>query len=371
MVRIQSTPFFYILHIAISLIITGLFLFSPNVYPAESQTTASNSTAEAEQTNTSANNSSHPPAQFEKDKTSPQTNQQHAIEKTEDSGFFSFLDEPHEGLSTGIESLSAGMDQFFTNEKFYRETTSSYVRVRADMVLREPSDISTIGDIRIRLDLPLTRKKLKLIIESDPQETDSTDNIATQTVKKEEDKDYFIGLEKKEKVKGQWKIRPSIGVRARQPLDFYVRLRFLRDYDLSHWKLRFNETLYWFDSIGYGADTFIDLDRKINDDLFFRASSNANWSDQNDYFFLGQFFSLFHTLSERRATSYYVGVTGQSQPEIHATDYYIGFRYRQKIHKNWLFLEVNPQIQYPKNEDFTPKHTLLLRLEAFFGSQYL
>jgi hypothetical protein len=237
--------------------------------------------------------------------------------------------------------------------------------------LREPSDITTTGDIRIRLDLPVTRQKLKLVIESDPQELETEERNNLQTSKKEDDNNVFVGLERKEKKKGNWKIRPSIGVKVRLPLDLYFRLRFMSDYDLSNWKLRFNETLYWFDSIGYGADTYIDLERKISDKTLFRASSIAAWSDLNDYFSLSQFFTLFHTVSDRRATSYYVGVIGKSQPEIYATDYLIGFQYRQKIHKDWLFFEINPQIQYPKNDAFRPAHTLLLQVEAFFGTEYL
>ncbi|MCW9024602.1 MAG: hypothetical protein OQK73_07950 [Gammaproteobacteria bacterium] len=290
---------------------------------------------------------------------------------TKESGVFSFLDEPHKEFSTGIERISSNMDSFFSNERFYRVTTSSYVRFRTETLLREPSDVSTTGDIRIRLDLPVTRQKLKLIIESDPQELEAEERINLQTSNKEENNDVYVGLERKEKKKGNWRIRPSVGVKVKLPLDLYVRLRFMRSFNLSKWKLHFNETLYWFDSIGYGADTYIDLERKISDKTLFRSSSTANWADLDDYFRLSQFFTLFHTLSDRRATSYYVGVIGKSQPEIYATDYLIGFQFRQKIHKDWLFFEINPQIQYPKIEKFRPSHTLLIRLEAFFGTKYL
>ncbi|MDH5571923.1 MAG: hypothetical protein OEY89_09170 [Gammaproteobacteria bacterium] len=290
-----------------------------------------------------------------------------------ESPFISFIDSSHTNISSGIEYISSGIDAFFSNEKFYRETTSSYLRYRIDTTFFEGGEQTSKGELRVRIDLPITRKKLKLVFESDPIEpTNSTQALSDQT-QETNNSDYYLGIEEnqKEKEKKKWRLSRSLGVKVRWPLDFYVRLRITRDFPFDNWILKVNETLYWFDSIGSGFDTYLDFERNLSSNVLFRASSAARWSDENDYFTLSQFFSIFHTLSERRAISYYIGVIGQSQPQIHSSDYLIGSRYRQKLYRDWLFAEINPEIQYRKTADFKAEHKIIFTVEAFFGSKYL
>ena len=103
----------------------------------------------------------------------------------------------------------------------------------------------------------------------------------------------------------------------------------------------------------------------------FRASSFARWTEEDEFFRLSQVFTFFHTLSARRMVSYQVGAYGQTDPTWFMTDYLLVVRYRQLIHKEWLFFEVRPQVQYSKENDWDDEVSLLLRLELFFGRKYL
>ena len=130
---------------------------------------------------------------------------------------------------------------------------------------------------------------------------------------------------------------------------------------------RFNETIFWFDSIGWGEDTTFQFDFKILDDVLFRVTSFGRWTNQNDYFDLSQTFSFIHTLSQRRAISYDIGVFGNSEPKVHATNYLLGARYRQVIHSDYLFMELIPQIDYRRENDFRAEYSFTLRLEMVFS----
>ena len=285
--------------------------------------------------------------------------------------YFSYLDSPHENISSGLEYVSSGIDAFFSNEKFYRETTSSYIHYRIDTLFKEAGQHTMTGKLRIRVDLPITRKKLKLVFESDPIEPENSRQPVSNPSQETDKADYNLSLEAKPKKKRNWRISRSIGIKVRLPLDPYARIRITRDFPFDVWTLRVNETLYWFKSRGSGFDTYLDFERKVTDKVLFRASSAARWSDENDYFLLSQYFTIFHTLSDRRAISYYFGAFGQSQPEIYATDYIIGTSYRQRIHRDWLFYEIKPEVHYQKINGFEPEHKITFSLEAFFGSKYL
>jgi len=42
-------------------------------------------------------------------------------------------------------------------------------------------------------------------------------------------------------------------------------------------------------------------------------------------------------------------------------------RYRYRLHKDWVFFEVTPQLTFPKIDDFKANAFLLLRLEMLLG----
>ena len=75
---------------------------------------------------------------------------------------------------------------------------------------------------------------------------------------------------------------------------------------------------------------------------------------------------MIHTLSKRRAVSYFVGAYGISEPTVHATHYIVGATYRQNIHKDYLFYELSPQLEYKKENDFHSEFSLLFRVEIIF-----
>ena len=289
--------------------------------------------------------------------------------KTEsEEPFFSFLDTPHNVISTGVEALARNIDEFFSDYKIFYETSGTYLRLRVDTIINEREKRTYQGDLKLKLRLPRTKKKLKFTLESDPNER--PDEISGQgentPIAVVEEKDYFAGLERTLGNKEAWQFKPSIGIRLSSPLETYFKLRIKRKYEFNKWSLHLHETPYWFDSSGWGSDSYLELNRKITADDLFRASTFARWTNESDQFELSQTFTMYHTLSKRRAISYFAGVYGESDPTIYATHYLLGLTYRQNIHKDYLFFELIPQIKYEKLNDFHSENSIILRIEMVF-----
>ena len=281
--------------------------------------------------------------------------------------FLSFLDSPQKTITSGFDAMLRAIDEFFANEDTYYESSGSYIRYTIDHTWSEGNEHSTQGDLKIRVKLPLTERKLKFTIESDPEEQRSELDRERDSPVSNEDKSFYAGFERDLGDEKRWQLRPSIGVRVRSPLDYYVRLRAGRKYDLSKNSIiDFSQTLYWFDSTGYGADTNFHYNYRITDNVVFRSSSFARYTEEYEYWDLSQNFYIAHKLSEKRALLYQAGVFGISEPTVFATDYLLLVRYRQNIHKDWLFFEITPQILYQEEFDFKAEHSVLFRLEVYF-----
>jgi hypothetical protein len=282
--------------------------------------------------------------------------------------FFSFLDAPQKTISSGLERMAKSIDEFFANEKVFYESSGSNVRYSIDSLFEEGGRVTTIGKLDVSLRLPRTEKKLKLVLESDPVEKQSTIERATSvpTADQQAKQNYYAGLQSEFGKANKWRFKPSVGLKLHFPIEYYVRLRAFRDFSYTKWNLRLTESAYWYDTTGAGFDSEMEWNRLLDDNLLFRANSLVRNTEEYQRFDLSQSFSITQTLSERRAITYSIGFFGNSEPNIHATDYVIQARYRQMVHGDFFFMELVPQVRYRIDNAFTEEDSLLVRFEWLF-----
>ena len=53
---------------------------------------------------------------------------------------------------------------------------------------------------------------------------------------------------------------------------------------------------------------------------------------------------------------------------MRSTDYLLDLRYRRRIHHQWLYLEVQPAVHWPRERDFGSVYSLLGTLSVVFGA---
>lgn len=296
------------------------------------------------------------------------------IEKKDEniSEFFLFLDKPHEYFSTRLENMARNIDDYFTDNIESYQSTGSYLKLRQNMLFREGGKIEHETKVDLRLRVPNTEKNLNLFFAS-PDEKQPYD-IATKSEKKSVDtnvdSDYVMGIQGESGEGFGWKYRPVIGSTINPKFDLFVRFRFLREVEYGRWSINWHETPFWFDSIGWGMDSYLELNKKLDESSLFRISTFAGWKDDTDEFELNHIYSMFHTLDDYSALSYYAGVYGITEDRtrtIRTEKFLIGMTYRYGLHRNYLFFEVSPQVAYEVTNRFRPDHTLLLSLEMVFS----
>ncbi len=290
-----------------------------------------------------------------------------SVSSESDESFFSFLDESQEYISSSVESMARNMDEFFTTNRDFYETSGSYLSLKQNVLFRERGLIEHTSKVKFRLRLPNTEKNLKLFFES-PEDKNPYD-ISTQTENiptTADDANYILGIQADSGEDFGWKYKPSIGLSLDSTIDPFIKLRFSKEFNFSKWNIKWHETPYWYNSSGWDFDSYLELNRKISKDNLFRASTFARWKDEIEQFELNQVFSMFHTISKEKALSYYAGVYGVSEPKVHTTHFLLGLNYRQNIHKDYLFIEIKPQILYQKINRFHAEHSIQFSLEMIF-----
>ena len=288
-----------------------------------------------------------------------------------------FLDQPHGKMTKLIEDAISRTDALFAGDRGYDAPTGSYVALGARTILRrEQDDGNDLQAItRVRLNLPRTQERLKLLIERDVEnltkpagqrETEVAAGVA------ERDDNPYVALRGVAAERLNIGLTADVGVRLRsaEP-DPFVRLRAQRVFTSHGWTIPLSETLLWRRSEELSAATELGFLYPLSQRVALSLISNATWRRPLQGFELGQTATVFWRASERSVAGTELVVIGQTEPRSEVTAYSAALRYRRLIYRDWLVLELRPQLTYPRDKDFRAVPSFTLQVEAWFGSNYV
>lgn len=299
-----------------------------------------------------------------------------ANEPAEPPTMFDYLNAPHAYWSKKFTTFANDIDRFFADERHFQETNKSTLRLDFNNIFRR-GDYSPELSARIKLALPGAQKRLHLLLESDPERlardqgegatgTAPLNVLGTEVTTPGQ---YSAAVRFQRQKEGLWNFSTDAGIKLRMPLDPFLRVRGSYVLPLDNWRLRLTQSAYWFNSIGLGETTRLDLEYFLAERSLFRASSDATWLHDLGGFNLRQDFVILRELDHRNALAYQASVIGKSVPVMQTTAYLLQVRFRHRLHSNWLFYEINPQMHYPHDQGFMMQPLLVVRLEALLGGR--
>lgn len=131
---------------------------------------------------------------------------------------------------------------------------------------------------------------------------------------------------------------------------------------------RISPTLFWDERDGFGQNARIDFERHPNPEWKQRARTFLLWSETSEGVRASQTFSLFYAPGRRRVHSLHAGATGSLEPSALVTAYVIRYNLYRLIYKNWVYLEIEPGVQYPRDRDWEETPFINIQLHLLFGA---
>ena len=284
------------------------------------------------------------------------------------------LDTPRDYLSGKLVGLVGGVDRFFGDDRHYQETNDSTFLLNVDRVVGYNPQQQSMLSFMANLHLPIAERKLHLLVETNPDKNAVVD--PTQILQQPQQpnqpaaqqQSFGAALRFMQQEAEHWHLSADGGLKF-QGLGTTPFARARGSWEgspLDQWHAKLAETTFWFNTIGDGETTQLDIEPTVSESVLFRATSVANWLKNTQNFDLRQDFSVFDTLDERTAVMYQASAIGVSQPVTEVVDYVILVQYRYRLHRKWMFLDVSPQLHFPREREFRPSPQLALRLEIMF-----
>ena len=289
----------------------------------------------------------------------------------EESGIFTVIDGPRDFLSEKVVRYTKNIDQFFGDERHFQENNKSVIQLYFNETFTPGGNRNFQFEGKAKLDLPATQRRFKITFESNPEQKTAGEIKKDQpvVVKETAKSEQYAGAIRYEKSEeGRWHFSSDAGAKLEFPLEFFTRARGSYSIPLGDWRMKIAQTIFWFGSIGLGETTQLDMEYLLSPPVLFRATSTATCLKAPQNCNLRQDLTIFHTLSDRAAMLYQASILGVSEPDMQETAYVLLTRYRYRLHKNWVFYEITPQLNFPRTDDFKLNASLLFRLEILLGA---
>ncbi|MBT8443611.1 MAG: hypothetical protein KJO13_02625 [Gammaproteobacteria bacterium] len=284
---------------------------------------------------------------------SDESGDEHTPDPCEQDDTEGWLDGTQEWVYETTCRTAMWFDGFFGNARYDERTGETHGRVGLSGFWDQRDGFDPSLRFRAKFALPSARNRASLMIgRGDEQEmieerTTQMDTVPGNFTRIDDDS-FLVGLGFASDKRPGFKL--SVGAKVRWPPEPYVKLRYRKHFALTESTLlSLRPILYWRSEEKLGTTLHVDLDQMLNEHLMLRWANFGNVAqDEVQGLEWESSLILFQALSNRRAMTYRALVVGETKAEETLNNYGFELRYRQRVLREWLFVEFITGITWPK-----------------------
>ena len=270
----------------------------------------------------------------------------------------------HLSLSSQVVGLAQDIDSYFSDAEITDSKNRTRVTLRQQTQLLKSGETVNKFKVRGKLHLPGTQERFNLFIDTSWNNSkDLTAEILNaNTIEEEESQSTSFGIEWLKK--SQWNIRSRAGIRARIPLEPYYKFKIYRDYNINElWQTTLQQSIRYYHERGWSEKSGWYWQRYISGTMRFRAVSEIEFQDRNNYYDLAQIFALHQDLNRRTTVQYSIGTINNTDAHQNALNHFISVDYRRRLIKKWFLVSITPQLTAPRELNYKIEPSLSIRLD--------
>ncbi|KUJ74070.1 hypothetical protein AVO42_01235 [Thiomicrospira sp. XS5] len=302
---------------------------------------------------------------------------------------FKYLDTMHDWLSHTVDDFGEQADDFFGTGDSFDRTKGSRLDIMTPVRFHSDGSIDTQVKFRAKIALPKTQRRWHVIVSSAEDNikelssggagstagtgNNSPLNNASSATSPQQDDGTNVGLRYALDLAGFTVTFVDVGLNFRNVIepDPYARIKLHYKWKLSpKWYSRMYQDLYWESYKGVGLNSRQVFDRQINNQFLFRSQTEADWKDKDQNYSLSQNFIFVDQVNVHRGLAYYLGWNWNWTPDapgFNLSSYSVGVNWRERIYKDWMFFEIDPEFSFSDDTDFNKVDaSIRFMLEAQF-----
>lgn len=290
-----------------------------------------------------------------------------------------YIDDTQSRWTEGFSGFMTQVDGFFSDATTNQEALSnnSWARLRLDARTIEGEGMEIDPSVKIRVALPNTERRLKLLISTEDEDTESVGgNLGgSQVVSGRDSQNASAAIRFIRSARSNGNADVDIGVRQREGnVQYFGRLSLgYRTKLKRRWDFSASNSYWHYNKSGFENRLSFDFRRVLfyQEDFFFRSFTEFNWRKGKKGAIAGQTVGLYTQFDENRAlalellASYHTSLNEDIYDRFRGHEFRI--RWRHNIWRPWFFYEVWPSVSWPSANDYERLYSLLFRLEMTIG----
>lgn len=267
-----------------------------------------------------------------------------------------WVDRVQKGVFWTVCSTARWFDGFYGEPEDYDEYRSTYGRLGVAVDYDEQGDSWDLDTrFKARYEFPNLERRIDAfvgrVVEDDFVEGRGDDFGSLPQIFEETDAEWLLGLGYNPARSAKSRFDVDGGVRIDFPMDPFVRARWRTVRPLGEHRLfRFSQTAFWRRSLGAGTTSGIDVERSLGAKLLARGSITGTVAEEIHGLDWRVASTLYQLLAEDTALAYQIEGRGQTDDEIPVYDWSVGMIYRQRMWREWFFLELRGRVHWPRQE---------------------
>ena len=275
------------------------------------------------------------------------------------------LDELQQKGSQYVTGAAQWLDSFFNDPRYIAEENRTRARISLKLGYDRFDEFEVKPGLRLRLRLPGLEDRAKFYLKAGDDDFDIDSNSIIET---ENDRDEDVTAGFKYFLKQTEKYNISTGVGASTSYVYAgLRFRHLHPFFSTTWKGRFTNRLRYYSDDGWENKAAYDIERYLGDKFFFRTSFTGVLQEVDDNIPLSAVARLYQVIDIDRALQYDLGTYFDTDPDFDVEDVQLRIRYRQRFYRDWLVLEIAPQLTFPSEYDHEINPGITFKFEADLG----
>ncbi len=281
------------------------------------------------------------------------------------------IDETQQFISDQWTGLNYNTDTFFSNQVYKREENKSMISAYYAAYKKEGVHQQYNFDLKVKVHLPSTTKKMKIVIEKERDEIlESTSSDVLYTTQGSQatptKSNYLAGLSYLLSDSPYYQTFFDVGMKILLPLDPFAKFRIQKNVTTSFVNISASQKFILYRQDGFEEITQLSFSKKFNEMFQLELANTLAWDDRSDQFIHRNGLVLSQNLGDEKTMSYGVGANARLAPFFYYYSYDCAISYRQLLHSNWLYGFLAVGADFPKEHNFKMEKFILGRIEIFF-----
>jgi len=265
------------------------------------------------------------------------------------------LDRTQQTVYNVVNGSSQWFDSFFGSSNAEHSDNVSQGSLTLGARWDERDGIDPIGRLKARIPLNALRERTRLIFgrgnvdDFVDGDADDTSHSLPAQFNDFEDDDWLLGVGFSKNGDLSTGFDVDVGVKLAAPLEPYVRTTYRWNHNINDavlWRLR--PRAFWQSQRGPGVSVNSILDYAVNPAWLLRSWVVLSAEEEIDGLGWRNDFIAYQSLTNKTALSYNLFAYGQTENDVELQDYGFELRYRKRVSRDYLFMELSTSISWPR-----------------------